>query len=119
MTSSAHVIRNNGTAVVNISGIADHNAKDFMCGVGGTCTGALANVTVTSFDNETDACDSGLASTAELMTDETNNNTIGFCDRLNYDTSKDEIKVYYTISIPADVPTGAKTMTITYTAEAV
>lgn len=116
-----HILQNNGTTIVNVTVQPDKNAADFVCGIGGTCTSALANVDVKAEDNEAASCQAGSLQAAayETLSTGSTNTSVGLCNRLEFDNSKDEIKVFYKVTIPSDIGAGLKTMTVTYTAVAI
>ena len=116
LTGDFHMIENNGSTVLNISVISDRNAKDFVCGIGGSCLGDKANFSLLAFNNEPDSCSLGLQSTYLLMSNDTANLSVSVCDRFNYDNSKDSILIYYKTTVPADIPTGVKELIVTYQA---
>jgi hypothetical protein len=116
-----HVIQNNGTTIVNVTVQPDKNAVDFVCGIGGTCTPDNAQVDVKAENKEAVSCQDGSLQAAayEKLSDETLNNSVGLCNRLEFDDAKDEIKVFYKVTIPSDIGAGMKTMTVTYMAVAI
>jgi hypothetical protein len=115
-----HWLQNNGSTILSISSLADKDGPDFICNRldGGVCTVASANLSVKAAANETSACSQGLNNTYQLMGADGINNTIPLCAMLHFADTKDDLKVYYKLSIPSDIPPGFKTMTITYTATA-
>ena len=117
-----HVLQNNGTTIVNVTVQADKNAEDFVCGIGGTCTGSSANVSVKAENNGTLACqtnDGNLQADYITLSTDALNSSISLCDRMEFDDAKDQINVYYKVKIPSDIGAGLKTMTVTYTAIAI
>jgi hypothetical protein len=115
-----HWIENNGTTIVSISASADKDGPDFICGrlEGGVCVTASANFSVKAAANETSACSQGLNSTYQPMGADGINNTVPLCAMLHFADTKDDLKIYYKISIPSDIMPGFKTMAITYIATA-
>ena len=115
-----HWIENNGTTIVSISASADKDGPDFICGrlEGGVCVTASANFSVKAAANETSACGQGLNSTYQPMGADGINNTVPLCAMLHFADTKDDLKIYYKISIPSDIMPGFKTMAITYIATA-
>jgi len=116
-----HWIENNGTTVVSISASSNKDGPDFICARldGGVCATAAANLSVKAAANETTACSQGLNTTYQLMGADGINNTIPLCAMLHFADTKDDMKVYYKLTIPSDISPGFRTMTITYIATTV
>jgi hypothetical protein len=118
-TADYHLLQNNGSSVVNITVLGNKNAKDFICGIGGTCTENKVNVTILVEENETASCSAGLQSSFALFSNDTANLTIGLCNRLSYANEKDELKVFYVVTLPSDISPGVKELLVTYQATAI
>lgn len=119
-----HVIENNGTVAVNVTMSTDQtDARSYLCGTGNCPTTAGSDALVQVFATETGAeantCSSGLQdSYATTLTQQTAEN-VTLCPRMEYGDSNDELRVYYRMQVPVDAAEGIKTLTTTYTAEAI
>ncbi|MFH1456058.1 MAG: hypothetical protein ABIF40_03855 [archaeon] len=114
-TDTYHVIENSGSSVLNITADTDKfNAENLFCS-GVTCPGTTsAEIAIQSQQNETGSCNTALTTPYEKILDDTKEYPTGLCDELNFQDSKDTIRVYYRFRVPIDAHAGAKTLTVTY-----
>ncbi|MBI4981004.1 hypothetical protein HZC30_05620 [Candidatus Woesearchaeota archaeon] len=121
-TYDAHHILNNGTTTfsLNIS-TTTTDAEAFLCGGSGSCPSSAARVKTQFYSTE-----GGLATCSSGV----NNSLVDFltydgagdfpvyqlCGVYNFGDDRDESVVDYKLIVPFDAPSGAKTLTTTYTA---
>jgi hypothetical protein len=118
-----HTIVNTGTTLLNVTMDSDKTSGEHMfCGSDGGCLSTNnAGVMYRSAGNiEPGSCNDGLVPDwfDVLFYDLKPSSTLDICDSMNYEDENDQVEVYYMFTVPADSTSGAKTLTITYTATA-
>jgi len=114
-----HTISNEGNSPSKVMvAFADSNAEVFLCN--DDCpSSAVALVTVKSADSESGSCTGNTASAYTTLASATGTAaTVTLCSNLNTDADADSIEVNYELRVPGDAIAGAKSVTVTYTAEA-
>jgi hypothetical protein len=115
-----HQLVNNGTLVLNLSVDADTHAQDLFCGIGNTCANSsLANLTlIPDTVQEPASCITGIAAADTSVASATTNMSATICQEWDFKDNADRIDIDWNLTIPAGVTSGAKTLTLTYTAVA-
>jgi hypothetical protein len=95
------------------------NAEHWLCGASGaTCPGDNAQVRVQINENAGDSCILDEQTGYAVVANETTKYTVPLCTSFKPTDGTDTFEVFYEITIPQEAPTGTKTATFTYTAEA-
>ncbi|MBT3298639.1 hypothetical protein HN385_06940 [archaeon] len=120
--NDGHTLNNTGSTTVNISVAASvSNADEWLCGdaTGATCPGNNSWVKVYIADSTFDACFGFEKTTAgTFLTHNTVIPSVLLCGNMMPNDGQDQFRVNYVVRIPQEAPTGTKTATFTYTAEA-
>ncbi|MBT3451087.1 hypothetical protein HN652_03730, partial [archaeon] len=117
-----HQLNNTGSSPVNITvsmnTLAD--AEEWLCGASGaTCPGDNAMVEVKMEELDGDSC-IGTEQTSWLeLANYTTKSTVLLCSNMKPTDGTDVFDVDFQLTIPQEAPTGSKTATFTYTAEAI
>ncbi|MBT3298534.1 hypothetical protein HN385_06415, partial [archaeon] len=117
-----HRVNNTGSSPVNLTvSMNTHaDAEEWLCGASGaTCPGDNAMVQVKQVDF-TSACIGATDQTTYVeLADYNSKSTVLLCSSLKPTDGTDTVDVYYQLTVPQEAPTGSKTATFTYTAEAI
>jgi len=112
-----HQIQNNGTVRANVTVTLDEaNAEAFLCEASGGCTSDVAAIRVKAVDAESGSCNGNLQDTYTQLASYNSKQEVVLCGDLLTENTNDEIKVYYNLTLPPDMPPGKKTVHVTYSA---
>ncbi len=117
-----HTLTNSGSTTLNLTMNATvaPNAEYFICGSTNGCPSSTATVYARQTYKEINSCTSGgsvQTYTKFLSFDgSSQSQPLNLCDVFEYADNTDELYVDFNLTIPSDVPQGARSLSVTYIA---
>ncbi len=103
---------------MSVTAEGDQSASDLYCGTGVDCATTAAVKIMAVEEVESGSCADSLLDTLTELTTLSTENTLTLCEELDFQTTSDQIEVYYTMLVPKETRSGAKTYSVTYEATA-
>ncbi len=114
-----HIVNNdgNGGIILTAAFAAINNAESFLCEADNGCQSTTAAVSIKSEVNagDTATCVSGHQTLYTPILTNGGKNTVTLCTNMLSESTEDDLEINYNVTLPSDMPQGAKQQTVTYT----